>query len=242
MMLAVILAAGRGTRLGGRAKALFDLDGTTLLDRCAESLSRAGTFELTIVTGHDAASVERSWGACERPMAADFLHNPLYAELNNFYTLALACERCRPGPLLAVNSDIVFMPQVIEDITTAGGDLGLAVEPGATDDEALKVAVTGGRAVALGKALPPASAHGEFIGVSLLSDRGRATYMKEASAARSAGETDLYYEDIFSRICGGLDTRLTDVARDSWAEIDELADVPRASAVGARQQLGQATD
>ena len=43
-----------------------------------------------------------------RPLEARFLHNPRYAELNNFHTLALACEQRPAGRLLALNADIVF--------------------------------------------------------------------------------------------------------------------------------------
>lgn len=234
-MLAVLLAAGRGTRLGGRAKALLDLDGATLLDRCAHVLAGAGLSELVIVTGHEAAPVQSAWEAAARPLSATFVHNPLYADLNNFHTVALACECCAAGQLLLVNSDIVFMGQVIEDTAAAGGDLGLAVEPGATDDEALKVAVEDGRAAALGKGISAASSYGEFVGVSLLSDRGRSEYLRAAAAARAAGETGLYYEDVYGRICAAVDTRITDVAPGHWAEIDAPEDVARAGEVAARQ-------
>ena len=234
-MLPVILGAGLGTRLGGQPKALYELAGATLLDRCAAALEAAGFTELVVVTGHGAEEVESAWRASPRALEASLLHNPLYAELNNFHTLALACEQCPPGPLLVLNSDIVFLPRVIEDTSAAGGDLGLAVEPGVTDEEALKVLVEDGAPRALGKGLPADRSYGEFIGVSLLSPAGRTAYAEAAEAARAADERDLYYEDVFSRICGSVDSRLTDVAAGDWAEIDAPEDVPAALEVARRQ-------
>jgi CTP:molybdopterin cytidylyltransferase MocA len=54
---AVLLAAGRGERLGGRPKALLELGGVPLVLRQLIALSGAGVDELVIVLGHHAASI-----------------------------------------------------------------------------------------------------------------------------------------------------------------------------------------
>jgi len=54
---AVLLAAGAGTRMGGRPKALLQLGGVPLVLRQLIALSGAGVDELTIVLGHHAASI-----------------------------------------------------------------------------------------------------------------------------------------------------------------------------------------
>jgi len=54
---AVLLAAGAGTRLGGRPKALLQLGGVPLVLRQLIALSGAGVDELTVVLGHHAASI-----------------------------------------------------------------------------------------------------------------------------------------------------------------------------------------
>jgi molybdenum cofactor cytidylyltransferase len=58
---AVILAAGRGARMGG-AKALLTIDGETFLARSARRLRRPGVDRLTVVLGHDADRVAREAG------------------------------------------------------------------------------------------------------------------------------------------------------------------------------------
>jgi CTP:molybdopterin cytidylyltransferase MocA len=55
---AIILAAGRGTRMGG-PKALLELDGETFLARAARLLRRPGIERVTAVVGHDAVRVTR---------------------------------------------------------------------------------------------------------------------------------------------------------------------------------------
>jgi CTP:molybdopterin cytidylyltransferase MocA len=54
---AVLLAAGAGTRMGGRPKALLELGGVPLVLRQLIALSGAGVDELVVVLGHHAASI-----------------------------------------------------------------------------------------------------------------------------------------------------------------------------------------
>ena len=49
---AIVLAAGEGARLGGRAKGLIEIDGEPLLLRTLRVLSEVGVDEVVVVTGH----------------------------------------------------------------------------------------------------------------------------------------------------------------------------------------------
>jgi molybdenum cofactor cytidylyltransferase len=55
---AVLLAAGAGSRLGGRPKALLELAGVPLIRRQVIALSGAGVDELVVVLGHHADAIE----------------------------------------------------------------------------------------------------------------------------------------------------------------------------------------
>lgn len=184
-----------------------------------------------VVTGHGDRQVRDWWASTPRPLRVQFVHNPRYADLNNFHTVEIACLEAAPGRLLVLNSDIVFADQVVADAEAAGGDLTLAVEAGRVDEEALKVRLVDGHVRELGKHISPADAHGEFIGVSLLSDLGRERYSAAAREARDGGETTLYYEDVYSRICDAVDSRVSNVTAATWAEIDAPEDVPAARQV-----------
>jgi CTP:molybdopterin cytidylyltransferase MocA len=73
---AVILAAGRGTRMGG-PKALLALDGETFLQRAASLLLRPGIDAVTAVVGHEADRVAREAGL---PPTVGLLLNARYEE------------------------------------------------------------------------------------------------------------------------------------------------------------------
>ena len=55
---AVLLAAGAGSRLGGRPKSLLELGGVPLIRRQLIALSGAGVDEVVVVLGHHAESIE----------------------------------------------------------------------------------------------------------------------------------------------------------------------------------------
>ena len=55
---AVLLAAGAGSRLGHRPKALLELGGVPLIVRQCVALSGAGVDELVVVLGHHADAIE----------------------------------------------------------------------------------------------------------------------------------------------------------------------------------------
>jgi molybdenum cofactor cytidylyltransferase len=55
---AVLLAAGAGSRMGGRPKALLELGGVPLILRQLIALSGAGVDELVVVLGHHAEQIE----------------------------------------------------------------------------------------------------------------------------------------------------------------------------------------
>jgi L-glutamine-phosphate cytidylyltransferase len=230
--LAVVLAAGTGSRLGGRLKALFPLAGRPLIDHCIEALVHAGVERLVVVTGHGADSLRAHIRAVDPPIAVEYVHNPCYRELNNFYTLRLACAASE-GPLLVLNSDIVFKRELIGLVSEARGPLTLAIEPDRVDAEAVKAAVAGGCVRALGKQVDSAVAFGEFIGISRVSDSARRRYLNAADEALALGETTLYYEDIYHRLCSEVEARVVVVAPGSWAEVDCPADVPPAALVAA---------
>jgi molybdenum cofactor cytidylyltransferase len=72
---AVILAAGRSTRMGGPNKLLAELDGKPLVRTVTEQALASKASEVIVVTGHQAAEVEKALAG----LKVKFVRNPDYA-------------------------------------------------------------------------------------------------------------------------------------------------------------------
>jgi molybdenum cofactor cytidylyltransferase len=72
---AIVLAAGRSTRMAGRNKLLADIDGAPLVRRVVESVRRSAVAETVVVTGHEHDKVEAALAGLDLRI----VHNPDYA-------------------------------------------------------------------------------------------------------------------------------------------------------------------
>ncbi|QDM22830.1 4-diphosphocytidyl-2C-methyl-D-erythritol kinase [Tardiphaga sp. vice154] len=73
---AIVLAAGRSTRMGGPNKLLAELNGKTLVRIVAEQVAASKASSVTVVTGHQASEVETALAG----LTVKFVHNPDFAE------------------------------------------------------------------------------------------------------------------------------------------------------------------
>lgn len=104
----IILAAGRGTRLGAAAaggpKCMTMLRGRALLEWQVEAARREGFRDITVVTGFAAGQITIP--------GLSYAHNPLYDRTNMVCTLLAARGRWEPGFVLSYG-DIVYDPLVL---------------------------------------------------------------------------------------------------------------------------------
>jgi L-glutamine-phosphate cytidylyltransferase len=125
-MRAVILAAGRGRRLGSlgddRPKCLVELAGKPLLDRQIAALRRAGVDEIAVVRGYRAERIDRP-GLC-------YFANDRWAETNMVMSLASAARWLDAGPLIVSYGDIFFRSELVRRLADAPGELVVAYDRG----------------------------------------------------------------------------------------------------------------
>jgi choline kinase len=231
---AVLLAAGRGIRMGGEEpKTLAPVGGNeTMLHYILASLKGAGITELLVVTGYKPSLVQeavlKEWGAD----GVAFIFNARFASWGNFHSLRMAVDQSPGADLLAVNSDVIVPPQVLTRVIATQGDLVLAVQRReGLDQEDMRVELRNYQVVAIGKHLKMVKSHGEYAGVSLLRPRAARLYAEICTDLEWRALTTLYYEDVFANMLGRIDARAALVLRGEYAEVDAPKDLPAAGAV-----------
>lgn len=242
----IVLAAGRGSRLGALGDAtpkwLLPVAGRTLADRHLEGIGRgAAVASVSVVVGHAARAIEDELAA--RPETVRIVHNPEFAELNNWWSLLRALRGLpEDGPVAVLNADLLIDPERVGaflDDAAAGDADGLLVvdlEREVTD-ESMKVSQdAGGRLDRIGKVDVPEAA-GEFIG--MLMARGTVLRRLRAELEGFVGRPECaaqWYEGAVGRTAAaGARWDIWPLASGDWVEIDDAADLGAAeSLAGAR--------
>jgi choline kinase len=243
-VIGMVLAAGAGKRLGPETadlpKTLLPVDGDrTILDVALGNLAAAGLEEVVIVTGYAAGRIDERLGELSERhgVALDTVFNPKALEWNNAYSLWCAREHFARGVLLA-NGDTVHPPSVEEALLAARGEHEVLIavdQEKPLAEEEMKVHVSGeGLLERINKALDPASAHGEYIGLTLI-EPGAADGLADALEATFTRDPQLYYEDGFQEYADrGGRVGIAPIGTAEWVEVDDAADLARAREVACR--------
>ncbi len=234
---AVILAAGRGTRLGefarDRPKVMLELAGETLLAHQRRSLAAAGITEVHIVAGHSEDFVRAHHDA----HGLIIWTNMHYATTNMVATL-LCADGVLDGAtdLLIAYGDIVYEPKVIAAFD--GIDAGVTVvvdrdwrgywearmEDPLSDAETLRT-TDDGRLLEIG--LRPSEdedIEAQYIGLIRVR-KDYVTRFAEAARELVAADPFAFMTTLLQRLVdNGWDVRIAPIS-NGWLEIDRPEDL-----------------
>jgi len=124
-MKAIILAAGRGSRMKNmtddRPKCLVELNGKTLLERQLEALRAAGITDIGIVTGYKREMLQK-YGLVE-------FYNPRWAETQMVSSLACASDWLEKEACIVSYSDIFYEPSAVRLLMASDAKLAVTYDP-----------------------------------------------------------------------------------------------------------------
>jgi choline kinase len=223
-MQCLIIAAGRGSRLAGRAesKPLIEIAGRALIDRVVGAGVQAGIRDYVIVTGYAGDLVERHLDVLARSegIVLRTVRNDEWEKENG---LSVFKARNLLGDRFVLSmSDHLFDPGILRDL--AGQSIGddetiLAVDFDVRGnayvdlDDVTRVRVTEGRIAAIGKGIEDFSAYdtGLFLGTPALfralgesQERGDFTLLGGLRVLAAAGKA-----------------RVMDVGGRFWIDVDD---------------------
>lgn len=124
-MKAIILAAGRGSRMKSltdeRPKCMVELRGKTLLAWQLAALREAGISEIAIVTGYKHELLSN------QGLLA--FHNPRWAQTNMVSSLACAESWLQDEPCIVSYSDIFYSPAAVRSLMNSSDALAITYDP-----------------------------------------------------------------------------------------------------------------
>ncbi len=220
---ALILAAGRGSRLGtvqgGIPKPLLQVGHKTLINHMLSTLSDAGIGPVTMVLGYSADEIRETVG-----VQAEYIINPYWETTNSLYSFSLAKDKIS-GPLFILNCDLLLHPEILERLLSAGED-SLAFDSssgGAREQMAVKL--RGGMVQDMSKEMKGDEASGENVGVLYFSGETAEMLFDEAGRVLESGGKKLWLGSAVKEVALKREIRGVDIAGLPWAEIDFPSDL-----------------
>jgi choline kinase len=120
---ALIIAAGSGSRLESlhhnKPKCLLEISGETILTRIIKSLKECGITEVTIVTGYEAAQIERHLENYHYGIQTHTVFNPAWKDENGLSVLAGRGVLDDGSAAILAMSDHLFSKTALEAVLTA---------------------------------------------------------------------------------------------------------------------------
>src|ERR1041385_216052 len=227
-MKAIILAAGKGTRLDGAAvkpKCLVEIGGQTLLQRQIESLRDANINRIVIVVGFGADSIRDE---CDSDIT--FVENNDYAQTSSLYSLWLAREHLTDG-FVVLNCDVLFHPQLLANLleSSHADPLLLSDTQGIPlGDEEMKVKLKDDLVIDISKSMDPSEADGENVGIVKFSAPGAQALIGYMDALAASGAKKDWAPRAFREFALHHPLHALSTAGLPWIEIDFPEDYQRA--------------
>ena len=118
-MRAIILAAGRGSRMGQlgdeRPKCLVEFGGKPLIERQVAALRGGGAKSVGVVRGYRAEMIELP--------NLTYFQNDRWAKTNMVMSLATATEWLKAGPVIVSYADIFYRHELVRQLAAASGNI-----------------------------------------------------------------------------------------------------------------------
>lgn len=226
-MKAIILAAGKGTRMGALTattpKCLLPVNGRPILDYQLSALAAAGIEDILVVSGFCASQV----AAYSRGRFQALVNNE-YESTNSIYSLWLAKDWLAGSGFVLLNGDVVPDERIVANLVNCHAPCAALVDDSkALVDGEMNVVIRDDRIVRFDKSVKAADADAESVQITRFGERESAVLFARIEALIDAGETNRFpafaYDAVFQR----AQMRPVSVGNYWYYEIDTPEDYAR---------------
>jgi len=229
-MKAVILAAGRGTRIrsvhGVHPKCLIEVDNTTILDHQLNALSTVGINEVAIVVGYEKEQIIAHVDARKlTTQRIHFIENPAFASTNNIYSLWLALDWLGGDSFIVLNADLICDPKILDLAIRPQAPISVMVDP-LWRDETMKVIILDDHVIRVRKKISREEFNGTSIGIIVFCKAIQDRLVRKMKDLIVAGQVNEFFTVAVEELASeGVPVGYTTTDGLPWAEIDDPIDL-----------------
>lgn len=226
-MKAIILAAGRGTRMLALTedvpKCLLQVGGRSILEHQLGLIKVGGISEIAIVTGFGAEKIRKAGGN-----GITYVHNSEYVSTNSIYSLFLAADHLDSDVLL-LNSDVLVGPEIMNLVIGEDCPNAIAVDfDKQLVDGEMNVKVSDGYVSEISKNIPAEDADAESVQLAKLGAESAREFKKEIISLVENNSSSLFPTDAYKPVIEHHGLRAVGVRGNQWLDVDTPSDYEKA--------------
>jgi len=226
-MKAIIIAAGKGTRLypftKNTPKSLLDIgQGLTLLETQLHALQDAGITDIVIIVGYRAEQIEAKVKEYQTDFNITTVYNPFYETSNNLISVWMAKEYMK-GDFISINGDDIFESSIIKNLLKSDENITMVTDvKDEYDSDDMKMIIENGLVKEVSKKIELDRANGESVGIIKFSGHGPKIYLDTLEEMVRAPENmnNFYLKAIQKIVDKGFPVHHSVCNEKDWGEID----------------------
>ena len=229
-MKALILAAGRGTRisryLGGDPKCTVNIGGTSLIRYTVELLRSVGITEIGIVLGYRKHIIRDAL----KSYNVRFFENPFYDVTNSLASAWFSREFLSDDDdILIMNGDVYLDRELMPHILGAAPNRTplLFADETRREEADYKFCYRDGILLKYGKELTGDDITGEYIGVARLSRSYLPRFLQKLNAMIDEQKHGVWWENVLYELSHESAVYVEGTEGKFWAEVDYVEDYER---------------
>jgi choline kinase len=218
-MKAIILAAGKGTRLYpttlNKPKGLLEIGNETILDRLVRQFHDSGINDILIVVGYQKEVIINHFGDSVR-----YAYYKDFSSTNNLHTLWSIRDELNEDVIISF-ADLVLENSILIDLIKFKSDFTMVIDTSKVLESTMRVSIADN----LIKNITTTSiseANGNFIGIAKINKNGCKLLINQMSSMINGSFHDYYTIAIDNLARAGTRVNYLDVKFFKWREIDTL--------------------
>jgi len=224
-MRALILAAGRGTRisryLSGRPKCIIDIGGEYLIRYTVNQLKSKGIKDIGIVVGYQHDEVEKILKGED----IKYFYNPFFDVTNSIASAWFAKEFIKNDEdIIIMNADVFLEPDLMEAIIAETQSPVLFADETRKEEADYKFYYENNILIKYGKELQGNDITGEYIGVAKIGKEFIDIFYKQLIHLIDTQQYGLWWENTIYSLSSKYEILVKDIQRKFWVEVDYIED------------------
>lgn len=226
-MRALILAAGRGTRisryLSGKPKCTVDIGGITLIENTINKLKKIGVNDIALIVGYNQNEIRKTLENYD----VKFYYNPFFDVTNSVASAWFARDFIKDDDIMIMNGDVYAELSLLEDVEKETMSPVLFADNTRKEEADYKFYYKDNLLIKYGKELEGDDITGEYVGIAKINKDFIKKFKESLEYMINSQKHSLWWENALYRLSNEQEIYVKDVDGKFWAEVDYIEDYER---------------